>query len=94
MDEETARRIAQLQAAFDQGILDEDAFRTFLANLDPDGAYSATAERSNVAHGPGSMAVGERAAKANDVDGSIVTGDNNSVTNITTIYQQAHGTVY
>lgn len=71
--------------------MDEDAFRAFLASLDPRGVYLASAERSTVSQEPGTTAVGERAAKANGVEGSIVTGEINSLTHITTIYQGDRG---
>lgn len=78
MDEDRDRRAAELRALFEQGILTEDTFRPAMAGLGLP-TPTATATEAGAVAQHHSIALAERAAQADDVEGSIVTGDHNIV---------------
>lgn len=74
MNEEHEQRLAQLQAAYESGALDEDTYQTAVAELEAQ--YQAQTASGAVAQGTGATAVGERGVNVGgDVGGDIVTGD-------------------
>ena len=76
MDEQHARRIAQLQKAYEAGILDEDTYRDALAGIRGVVSHTATADKGVVAQDE-SIALDDRALHVGEnVQGHAVTGDN------------------
>lgn len=90
MTPEQDKQIADLLAAYESGVLNKATYEAAVAAIRSTTSHAET-DSGAVAQGEGATAVAERGAAARDVDGSIVTGDNNSVTHIHAIYQQAPG---
>ena len=91
MTAEQERQIAGLRAAFERGALDQATYEAAVSAL-LGVAFRAETDTGAVAQGAGATAVGPRGVNiGGDVGGGIVTGDNNSVTHIHHVYQQAPG---
>lgn len=100
-EEAITKRLRELEAqiaAFQEeiGTLDLDQLSSAVAHLQDlsnqrDALRARLEGEGTVVQGSENKVVGARGAKADDVGGSIVTGDNNSVTHIYHTYQQAPG---
>jgi len=80
MSDDRAKRLAQLQQAYESGILDEDTYRTAVNALGAQTQTTAEVIGSGaIAQGESATAVGERGV-ATQQAGVIITGDYNIVT--------------
>ena len=81
MNDNHARRLAQLHQAFENGLLDEDTYQAAVAGLETKPSHQAKVESGAAIQGDGSIAVGKQGIQVGgSVGGDAVTGQKVVVT--------------